>query len=159
MTTPNLEDLAVRVEQASGPDRELDCLIWCAELGIRPEWQGQCLVAGIEGVIGWIDPGEHQRNFHTNRSATGPASVPAYTASLDAAMTLLDQYGVLLHLSDIGADGLPYARVGRPDLDEAPIFTGISSGVAKDATPTSGLALALCAAALRARSEYKGGEG
>jgi hypothetical protein len=76
----------------------------------------------------------------------------SFTTSIDAAMALLDQYGVLMQLSDIGADGLPLARVGRPDLDGESIFTGISSGVSIQATPLSGLALALCAAALRARA-------
>lgn len=87
----DLVGLAARVEAATGPDLELDCLIWCAVNGYKPEWQGKCLVAGIEGVIGWIDPGKHQRNFHTNRSTVGPGSIPAYSASLDAAMTLVPE--------------------------------------------------------------------
>jgi hypothetical protein len=95
---------------------------------------------GLEGVGHWQD-------------------APAYTASLDAAMTLLDQYGVLMHLSDIGADGLPLAKVGRPDLDNAPIFAGIASCIMTDTSPVAGLALALCAAALRARASEAGGRG
>lgn len=64
--------------------------------------------------------------------------VPDFTSSLDAAMTLVD--GVLLNLSDIGADGLPYAVVGNPvDATEG-------RGIART------LPLTLAAAALRARA-------
>lgn len=117
-----LLDLAARCEDATGPDRELDADIWCV-----------CGIAGGQGVI-----------VH--------GSQPAYTASLDAAMTLLDRHGILMHLSDIGADGLPLARVGRPELDAAPIFSGIASCIMTDTSPVAGLALALTAAALRARA-------
>ena len=63
------------------------------------------------------------------------------TSSLDAAMTLIDRCGVLLHLSDIGADGLPLCNIG--DSVTAKEFKGIA---------TANLALAVCAAALRARA-------
>ncbi|MFS0736964.1 hypothetical protein ABC347_07930 [Sphingomonas sp. 1P06PA] len=123
-----LLDLADRVEGLEGPDRDIDREIM-ALLRLPPDYAAD-----------W-GPQDNCR----------PAPF-AYTASIDAAIALLDQYGVLLHLSDIGADGLPLARVGRPDLDQVPIFTGISSQIALKATPASGLAIALCAAALRARA-------
>ena len=94
MTQHNRETLlalADRAEKATGPDREIDCFVWMALNGIEPSMQGDMLVAGKEGVIGWIDPGECQRNFTTNRSTSGPAGIPAYTASLDAAMSLVTE--------------------------------------------------------------------
>lgn len=84
-----LVGLLERVEGSTGPDREIDCHVWAHDLGLSLEWQGTSLVAGVEGVIGWIDPGEHSRNFYTNRSERGPGSIPAYTASLDAALALV----------------------------------------------------------------------
>lgn len=86
-------------------------------------------------------------------TANGPVSgAPAYTASLDAAMTLVNGVGVLMNLSDIGADGLPMARVGCPQFDSAPIFTGIASCIMTKTAPVAGLAMALTAAALRAHA-------
>ena len=89
MSRTTLLALASRVEAAAGADRELDCLIWAEQNGEQITWQGNCMVAGVHGVVGWIDPGVTQRNFSTNRATTGPASIPAYTASLDAARTLV----------------------------------------------------------------------
>jgi len=133
--------LADRVEALAGPDREVDAEIACA-IKFRNHRPAQ--PDDFDGKYGY-SPGDIKVD-------TGFLTAESYTRSLDAAMTLLDRHGVLLHLSDIGADGLPYARVGRPDLDEAPIFSGISSGIAVKATPTSGLAIALTAASLRARA-------
>lgn len=83
-------------------------------------------------------------------------NAPKYTASLDAAMTLADGIGVLMALSDIGADGLPLARVARPDIDGGPIYSGIASCIMTDTAPVAGLAIAVCAAALRARAMEAG---
>jgi len=137
--------LADACERASGPDQELDEAIMAVlyrreerYIGTHLEYSNECVLDWV-----WVNPA-------TDKWVCTHAS--RFTRSLDDAMTLLDQYGVLLHLSDIGADGLPLARIGRPDLLDAPIFNGISSGIAKDATPLSGLCLALCAAALRARA-------
>jgi hypothetical protein len=145
MTRETLLGLADRCEQATGPDRELDCEIWADANDLKLEWQGNCLVAGIEGVIGWIDPGEHSRNFSTNRSATGPAAIPAYTASLDAAMTLVPEgWEVALYWGMSGFK--PEAQLERDELRlKNPGFEPIS-GTAET------IALALCAAALRARA-------
>jgi hypothetical protein len=87
----SLTDLIERVEGATGPDREADCELWALHHGLTLEWQGTTLVAGEEGVVGWIDPGRLARNFYTNRARTGPGSIPAYTASLDAALTLCER--------------------------------------------------------------------
>lgn len=80
----------------------------------------------IAAAVGWPDsPHSHQ---HARR----------YTESLDAALALLSGRGVLLHLGDITADGLPFAHVGNP----AP-----GGGEGKGIAAT--LPLALCAAVLR----------
>jgi len=135
--------LAERCEQASGPDRELDGEIARA-LGwtdvhvsvLNPLFQ----VGRPPGVTGWRDP------------------VPAFTASLDAALTLvpegwrvngadwsiLGQYSWMLKgpckKLIMGADG--YEEAGGD---------WFKSGVSL-ATP----ALALCAAALRALASEVG---
>lgn len=132
-----LNALAERCEAAAGPDRELDRDILKA---LYPDaYIGD--YAGYEDIVFHARPLVHDKDV-----------LPYFTDSFDAAILLLGQFGVLLFLSDIGADGLPMARVGRPDLDDVPIFTGISTGGTANATITSSLALALCAAALRAQA-------
>lgn len=130
----NRAEVAQRCVNAKEPDRELDVFIWALAHDLELTWQGTCLVAGLQGVVGWIDPGKHSRNFHTNRLATGPAAIPAYTASIDAAETLVPE-------------GYAYG-CGRgteePDV-EAWAWCGLDSGpYAFAANP----ALALCAACL-----------
>lgn len=72
----NLLDLAIRCEKAIGPDRELDIEILRATdaNGYRIEADGTILVSGDMGDgPGWFNIGY---------------DVPAFTASIDAAMTL-----------------------------------------------------------------------
>ena len=118
----DLMELASRVAEAKGPDWQLDREIFDA-LRIVP-----------------------------SRDHFPVYPHYAYTASLDAAMTLVNGVGVLMNLSDIGADGLPMARVGCPQFDGAPIFTGIASCIMTKTAPVAGLAMALTVAALRARA-------
>jgi hypothetical protein len=65
MTRDHLLALADRCEKATGPDRELECRIWCALNGHTFDLCKQ--------VVGDLSKWE---------------VAPAYTASLDAAMTL-----------------------------------------------------------------------
>lgn len=148
--------LADAVEKLTGPDRESDCLIWCHTKGIDLRWTGcrsELLDAGEEGIIGWIDPGKHQRNFQTNRATTGPGSVPAYTTSLDAAMSLVPE-GCLFTARTVWNKMTP-AGLGFISRYEKGEFNGherlywMDEHQAVAATP----ALALCAAALRAQAE------
>lgn len=136
-----LLELAERVERATGPDAELDMLIDCALKDIVPVYPteghpmtpgrgGRIEAAGTFKLLGWIDPGEVNRNF----SPYGKP-YPPVTASLDAAMTLVPEgfdwilgrtnNGLTIH-AEVGGRGDEFMRFGN--------------------TP----ALALCAASLRA---------
>jgi hypothetical protein len=102
-----MRELAERCEKATGPDRDLDAEI---DKAIHPDdW--------TDGL--WFDPSRHD--------------LPAYTASLDAAMSLVPEG--MLWLAGYAVDGRAIATV---DFDHQRAA----------ATP----ALALCAAALRARA-------
>ncbi len=107
----SLTDLIERVEGATEGDRETDCELWALHHGLTLEWQGTTLVAGEEGVVGWIDPGRLARNFYTNRAKTGPGSIPAYTASLDAALALCERVlpGLWWNVGVCSADPLTYS--------------------------------------------------
>lgn len=116
-----LLELAERCEKAEGPDRELD--------------------AGIALAIGWRDCIPCAFNGVKHRMG-GILNAPAYTASLDAAMTLVPegyhwQAGVGIE-TEYGHRDKAYAWCSQEDCGELSVA----------ATP----ALALCAAALRARA-------
>lgn len=118
--------LAERCETATGPDRELDGAIYIAVL-IPAERAGRIDQNG--GFVGW---------WPKDGPYVGAREVPAYTASLDAALTLVPEGW---HWS---ADSRRFGYVrGRGPQDGAPDPEGWARGTA---TP----ALALCAAALRA---------
>jgi len=132
----DLMRLAERCEAATGPDRELDCDIGVA-FGLferdlmRP---GMVIKDGRSGM-GW----------------------PAFTASLDAAMTLAKPF-MLVALSDIAADGLSGCCLCSDTTTNPPTeYWGVPSEVAPREQI---LARAVCAAALRAvaalRAKVKG---
>lgn len=126
------EALALRCEQATGADRELDAEIWlaCVPGATREQTSYFHKASGRECVI------------DETRDATGRLIiVPSYTASLDAALTLApaDHDWVVGNVNG-HVGGTPYACVGSRDQHFA-------------ATP----ALALCAASLRARAAAERG--
>ena len=116
-----LIELAAKCEAAAGPDRALDSAIWYA-------------------VVERIEPGERRDRDMVGRW-------PAYSASIDAAMTLVPE-GMLYALANAHVDdprgehsvGKGSAIVGPPMM--------------RDGEPTQAAtaALALCAAALKARA-------
>lgn len=114
----DLSELAARVEAATGPDRELDARITVA----------------LDGLGEW---GELRRSGY----AIQDFKAPPYTASLDAAMTLVPEGWFINRLNeDIGErrfESTLYRR--KPPLN------------GKEGSGAS-FALALCAAALRSRS-------
>lgn len=135
MDSPHLLSLAERVEAASGPDRELDCLIAVAAAGyymLPPKWEG--------GPIGYGYRDKEGTEIHPGHG--GDQLVKRYTASIDAAMTLVDaEWFWRVGHDGEGADpGLFRADVGEP----------VSFGFVRAVATTP--ALALCAAALKARA-------
>jgi len=128
-------ELAGRCEALSGPDREVDCLIWATVIHGGYEWTTSNILrvpsCGIR--IGSIDPGLASRNF-----TCWHEPVPAYTASLDATMPLAPE---------------GWFRLERQKDDWMAL--GSTGRWCRGATP----ALALCAAALRARAAMEVGHG
>lgn len=120
----DLLELAERCEQAEGPDRELDALIHCAhDPGYRiVRWATIAFVSGNGG------------------HATNPIN---YSGSLDAAMTLVPE-GWNGNLGFIPTRPRYWVELARPEHD--PLLVGKYSGRSNHSA-----ALALCAAAFRAR--------
>lgn len=138
-----LLSLADRCEAATGPDRGLDAVIAVAVGGyftIPPKWEGGPLSYGYVNADGEeVHPGQG-----------GDQLVKPYTASLDAAMTLVPQTEQeATDIQRLLRDGKWSAFAKVSCIDDR----GWSYGdKAYAATP----ALALCAAALRARAAMEG---
>lgn len=118
--------LAERCEQATGPDRELDALIFAALNPTRlPAKNIPNTFVDGERFVGTVYITKHTR------------SVPRYTASLDAAMTLVPE-------------GLDWFRE-RGAL--VPFIISVDGPTCRYISECdNSLILALCAAALRARA-------
>jgi hypothetical protein len=124
MTRDDLTALIARVEAATGPDGVLD-----AEIHRAANVALQDMIAYDIG--GWLVGGKHPQ----------PVKVPAYTASLDAAASLVPEGCEWTR--HFGANGRLTMMVHGPDP---------AGSLAQAATP----ALALTAAALRARLAQMG---
>jgi hypothetical protein len=149
MIMGEIEGLIERLEKATGPDREIDCHLWALDAGVELEWQGTTLVAGHHGVVGWADPGEHSRNFYTNRDVRGPGGIHAYTASLDAALALVERFR-----AQIGCYGWRIDFDDEPVADPYSATLGITHGFPSDVGGTWAAChktapLALCLALLK----------
>jgi hypothetical protein len=131
--TETLLQLADRCEKATGPDRELDTAIQLGRGYSLRQPEGSSRYATVR----WHD----ERGNCISWLETAGDFPPRYTASLDAAMTLVLE-GHTWSLFDGGWAGVE-RRGATLDGDET-IATATRCG----ATP----ALALCAAALRARA-------
>ncbi len=133
----NLTELAARVEGAEGPNRDIDAEI-APLTGLRMAEEGHPL----------------GRCCYDQNGRGVP--LPAFTASLDAALTLVPE-GWFILVSDWQASILrklgPWQAVLTRNRDDMrTVFDGRSDHAA---TP----ALALCAAALRARAAMEAGNG
>lgn len=122
----NLIELADRVAGLSGPCRETDCAIFCATAPSPfVSYYPDCVLASQGGFAARVEINE----------------IATYTASLDAAMTLVPEGLSRLvrdgSKHDGNGDNRPYANIGH------------ETGESYAAT----MALALCAAALRARAQ------
>lgn len=132
-------DLAERVEAASGPDRGLDWEIFCIHQPNRLPYYERSLetarsAAEANGI--WSVRADaiiqHERGL----------MCPRYTASIDAAMTLVPDD---LPIAFMSVEDVFHAGLGNDDSGNA-IWYAVA------ATP----ALALCAAALRASDQEPG---
>ena len=129
--------LAERVEQLSGPDREVDALIWLEVTpgATRKETRFIHKASGKEQIID-----------ETRDASRRMIIVPNYTASLDAAMALVPE----------GCDvmmGRPPAR-RRVNQIWAQVWDARTSETRNESVGCN-LAAALCAAALRALAKEK----
>jgi len=145
-----MNDLIPRLERATGPDRELD-----GAIALATGWQHKETEDG-RGISGepiikhtWTSPGGEEfweKTTIFNRANKYPEELPHYTASLDAALTLVpegyrwnvesSENGLLSHIKPVA--GVAVDEAAAPSSDQ--FFA---------ATP----ALALCIAALKAREE------
>ncbi|WP_370171328.1 hypothetical protein [Sphingobium abikonense] len=128
MTPEELNALADRVERLEGADREVDAEIWQATSRVR--------LTPISGPVGSI-PGI-------------PSQCPRYTASMDAAMTLVpDGWWWKVGECSISSD----ATVG-PDIAHCPkdMLIELDDGIDVVIEPPSSTAIALTAACLRAHA-------
>jgi hypothetical protein len=144
MTAPEatvLLDLAERCERATGPDWQLSRDIFKAIGGLPDVWCGN-------KVISWFGNGPWGCNTEDGLRHLHCTNAPAYTGSLDDALMLVPK-GLDWRVDIM--TGLPGAIVCQPN---ACLSTKTAPTMRRAATP----ALALCAAALRARSTDTGGK-
>lgn len=133
MTSP--DDLIARVEAATGPDRELDCLIFFYVKGID------------EDASEWVAEREfdgEERGPIMSSLADHLFGVPKFSESIDSAVGLVPE-GFSIHMT-IQVDGLCFCYVHSNALVLQASAPGALS--LPDRKPP---AIALCAAALRAR--------
>ena len=123
--------LAELCEKAEGADRELDALAYFVRAGIDPIRR--------DGAL-WASSGDHDGQSYLVMYAGKPGTVrdfvPRYTASLDAAMTLVPE-------------GWSKSVM---DADNGDALAELWTYTANAETRAKTWPLALCAAALRARA-------
>lgn len=138
-----LQSLADQVEALSGPCRETDCLIWATVVHGGYEWTDENIlrVPSCNLRIGSIDPGKEQRNFTCWQD-----NIPAYTASIASAMSLVPE-----GLTDLSLNQ-------SADASQALIFRD-GDGVVGRGDATGGAAVDRAARALTAASLRAIGEG
>jgi hypothetical protein len=149
MTPADLEALAVRIETASGPDRELDGEI---EVAIERWPEGWSRDSFIENAaVEFHHVGDGRVGIRTDGGLDHVRwNAPAYTKSLDAAMSLAEDY-MLVELSDIAADGLTGCRLFSVTEPIPPVeHWGLPR---ETGNRVEMLARAVCAARLRARAK------
>jgi hypothetical protein len=106
MTRADLLALAERCEAATGPDRELDAQIHCAVKGWQfSHWGGEFFgttPAGERFTVG-LPARSASDTATTHHKMRTDSLAPAYTVSLDAAMTLVPE-GALFDVGHFGDD-------------------------------------------------------
>lgn len=149
----DMMELAARIEAADGPSRELDAQI-AEALGMcqhrnktRSGYQDD---TGFDcddcGADSW---GNRSKDGH-NRRLNDPN--PAYTASLDSAMTLVPE-GWSVSVGDLRGYDPPMWRCHLRDHRPESLTAAGHSEIWKEGSTPASAALAICAAALRARAQ------
>jgi hypothetical protein len=156
-----LMELAAKCESATGPDRELDAEIFRAVYGADVwSYHDNCHIDYQIARGTWTKPREEHPDFEASfddiitwsyRIGSGAdakhGDLPALTASIDAAMTLLDPAGEISISTLYGV-----ARVEYPlNFSDHEPYYGEHVGRL--------IALAICAAALRTRADTAGVRG
>ena len=121
-----LEDLLARVEQAPGPDRELDGTLWCLSVGYAER------VSHNPSTVFYTKSSGENANMSRE-------SIPEYSASIDAALALVER---LLPLHDIElhcfhhANGTSfYAEIGdQPQVEGATLPLAILAALLRALT-------------------------
>ncbi len=135
----DLNELADRCEAATGPDRELDAMIAVAT-DFRAEGSNPPSARDLHRAYGgsneYADIGKHWPRL------------PAYTVSIDAAMTLVPDAVEIIEIS----------RSKRGGLWTAYLNVSPTADVAADAGYAATPALAICTAALCAKAHPTGGD-
>jgi hypothetical protein len=138
MTPDNQAELIARLEKATGPSRELDAAIFIKVTpGVKEA--GRIDVDKDRGVVGW---------WPKDAPYQSARDVPAYTASLDAAMTLVPEGWSWCVFSEVRM-GPELVRIGLAKVETFARCFGSGKGFT---CPAATPALALCIAALKARS-------
>lgn len=83
-----MKELIERIEGAEGADRELDALIWCHLHGKKYKGHDQAY-GSEETQVEYVEPPKRKSQVSQSRFAEGHAK--PWTASLDAAMTLVPE--------------------------------------------------------------------
>lgn len=136
-----LLDLATRCEKATGPDQELDRLIWAAVFAPAGAYVERSRFNGEWCIYAGVDRKGDPRLWEWRGREKAPQPV---TNSIDAAM-LLGEPGAEISISTLYG----VARVEYPlnFADHAPHYAEHVGGL---------IAPAICAAMLRARASKKG---
>lgn len=145
-----MKDLITRLEKATGPDRELDALIWCAVFAPKTAYVKQSPINGA-----WcIYNGESYRNpgqpalWEDNNSRVQPV-----TSSIDAAMTLVPEKHYWTVSAGLDDNGPPRGLEGSFSAECPPVPFSITPR-----TWAKHPAIALCIASLKARAQQKEAE-
>lgn len=135
----DLSSLIERIEKSEGADREIDARIQCWLHGVRYQYHFQPHV-GDGTQIEFTRPPKRSREVSKDGNPPAPLvpHAPRYTDSVDAALTLVprDHYWALNMMGERTGYNACCVKAGQLEWSEA-------------ATP----ALAICAAALKARSQ------
>jgi len=155
MNSEEMLALAARCQQASGPDRGLDLAIYHIVQPKRYRW-AEFVGLYDQDTIAIEEPPAYvaamiEAQGHVPRSLWEPdvCSIPRYTASLDAAMTLCEPHWWVNMSAPLSPEAYGYSREEsrQPRAGMECIGEPYSQGAA-----AATMALAVCAMALKARA-------